>query len=111
MCGIAGFIDFTKKSGTDILQRMTDVMLHRGPNDAGYEVFGHPAANIGLGQRRLSILDLSSGGHQPMHFGHYTIIFNGEIYNFKEIKKDLEKIGYTFHSGSDTEVLLKGYDA
>jgi len=111
MCGIAGFIDFTKKSGTDILQRMTDVMLHRGPNDAGYEVFGHSAANIGLGQRRLSILDLSSGGHQPMHFGHYTIIFNGEIYNFKEIKKDLEKIGYTFHSGSDTEVLLKGYDA
>lgn len=111
MCGIAGFIDFTKKSGTDILQRMTDAMLHRGPNDAGYEVFGHSAANIGLGQRRLSILDLSSGGHQPMHFGHYTIIFNGEIYNFKEIKKDLEKIGYTFHSGSDTEVLLKGYDA
>ncbi|WP_298734842.1 asparagine synthase (glutamine-hydrolyzing) [uncultured Chitinophaga sp.] len=111
MCGIAGFIDFTKKSGTDILQRMTDVMQHRGPNDAGYEVFGHPAANIGLGQRRLSILDLSSGGHQPMHFGQYTIIFNGEIYNFKEIKKDLEKMGYTFQSGSDTEVLLKGYDA
>lgn len=111
MCGIAGFIDFSKKSGTDILQRMTDVMQHRGPNDAGYEVFGHTAANIGLGQRRLSILDLSSGGHQPMHFGQYTIIFNGEIYNFKEIRKDLEKIGYTFHSGSDTEVLLKGYDA
>lgn len=111
MCGIAGFIDFTKKSGKDILQRMTDVMLHRGPNDAGYEVFGHPAANIGMGQRRLSILDLSSGGHQPMHFGQYTIIFNGEIYNFKEIKKDLEKLGYTFQSGSDTEVLLKGYDA
>jgi len=111
MCGIAGFIDFSKKSGTDILQRMTDVMLHRGPNDAGYEVFGHAAANIGLGQRRLSILDLSSGGHQPMHFGQYTIIFNGEIYNFKEIKKDLEKLGYTFQSGSDTEVLLKGYDA
>ncbi|GAA0560824.1 asparagine synthase (glutamine-hydrolyzing) [Chitinophaga japonensis] len=111
MCGIAGFIDFSKKSGKDILQHMTDVMQHRGPNDAGYEVHEHPTATVGLGQRRLSILDLSSGGHQPMHFGQYTIIFNGEIYNFKEIKKDLEKLGYTFQSGSDTEVLLKGYDA
>ncbi|KAA2242445.1 asparagine synthase (glutamine-hydrolyzing) [Chitinophaga agrisoli] len=111
MCGIAGFIDFSKKSDKDILQRMTDVMQHRGPNDAGYEVFEHPAATVGLGQRRLSILDLSSGGHQPMHFKHYSIIFNGEIYNFKDIKKELEKMGYTFHSGSDTEVLIKGYDA
>lgn len=111
MCGIAGFIDFSKKSGTDILQRMTDAMHHRGPNDSGYEVFEHAAASIGFGQRRLSILDLSSGGHQPMHFKHYSIIFNGEIYNFKEIKKELEKLGYSFHSGSDTEVLLKGYDA
>lgn len=94
-----------------MLQRMTDAMLHRGPNDAGYEVFEHAAAGIGLGQRRLSILDLSSGGHQPMHFKHYSIIFNGEIYNFREIKKELEKLGYSFQSGSDTEVLLKGYDA
>ncbi|CAL1518092.1 asparagine synthase (glutamine-hydrolyzing) [Chitinophaga sp. MM2321] len=111
MCGIAGFIDFTRKTGKDILEQMTDVLKHRGPNDAGYEVFEHPQAHIGFGQRRLSILDLSSSGHQPMHFMQLSIIFNGEIYNFKEIRVELEKLDYTFQSGSDTEVLLKGYDA
>ncbi|HVI47679.1 MAG TPA: asparagine synthase (glutamine-hydrolyzing) [Chitinophaga sp.] len=109
MCGIAGFIDFTRKSDTGILKRMTDVMAHRGPNDAGYEVIDHPGAAVGLGQRRLSILDLSASGHQPMHYGNYSIIFNGEIYNFKEIRSELEKLGHSFFSGSDTEVLLKGY--
>lgn len=94
-----------------MLRGMTDVMTHRGPNDAGYEVYEHASANIGLGQRRLSIQDLSSSGHQPMHFRHYTIIFNGEIYNFREIRTELEQMGYDFQSGSDTEVLLKGYDA
>jgi len=111
MCGIAGFIDFNKNAGVAVLQQMTDVLEHRGPNDAGYEVFEHANANIGFGQRRLSILDLSSSGHQPMHFEELTIIFNGEIYNFQEIRPRLEKLGYTFHSGSDTEVLLKGYHA
>jgi asparagine synthase (glutamine-hydrolysing) len=110
MCGIAGFVDFKRNADHDTLQRMTDALLHRGPNDAGYEMFSHPAANIGLGHRRLSILDLSSSGHQPMHFGNYTIIFNGEVYNFAEIRQQLEKHGYQFSSGSDTEVLLKGYD-
>ncbi|HEY9260300.1 asparagine synthase (glutamine-hydrolyzing), partial [Chitinophaga sp.] len=109
MCGIAGFIDFTQKSDADTLRKMTDVMAHRGPNDAGYEVYEDPRASIGLGQRRLSILDLSSSGHQPMHFQQYSIIFNGEIYNFKEIRTELEKLGYSFHSGADTEVLIKGY--
>lgn len=111
MCGIAGFIDLHKRTGSDVLRRMTDVLAHRGPNDAGYELVEHPHAHIGLGHRRLSILDLSSSGHQPMHFRHYTIIFNGEIYNFRAIRKELEELGYTFHSGSDTEVLLKGFDA
>ncbi|NSL86690.1 asparagine synthase (glutamine-hydrolyzing) [Chitinophaga sp. Mgbs1] len=110
MCGIAGFIDFSKKSNIDILQGMTDSMQHRGPNDAGYEVFDATNASIGFGQRRLSIQDLSSSGHQPMHFQQYTLIFNGEIYNFHEIRKELEIRGYHFSSGSDTEVLLKGYD-
>ncbi len=109
MCGIAGFIDFTQKSDADILRSMTDVMAHRGPNDAGYEVYEHPRASVGLGQRRLSILDLSRSGHQPMHFEQYSIVFNGEIYNFKEIRTELEKLGHHFHSGADTEVLLKGY--
>ncbi|MGX5819036.1 asparagine synthase (glutamine-hydrolyzing) [Chitinophaga lutea] len=111
MCGIAGFIDFSKKSDEGILRRMTDAMLHRGPDDGGYEVYDDPSATVGLGQRRLSIQDLSASGHQPMHFKQYSIIFNGEVYNFKSIRADLEKMGYTFSSGSDTEVLLKGYDA
>ncbi|WP_343307691.1 asparagine synthase (glutamine-hydrolyzing) [Chitinophaga niabensis] len=110
MCGIAGFIDFSQKSGQDTLQKMTDVLLHRGPNDAGYECYSSGHAVVGLGQRRLSILDLSSSGHQPMHFKQYSMVFNGEIYNFKEIRKELETKGYTFSSGTDTEVLLKGFD-
>ncbi|SIN81608.1 asparagine synthase (glutamine-hydrolyzing) [Chitinophaga niabensis] len=110
MCGIAGFIDFSQKSGQDTLQKMTDVLLHRGPNDAGYECYSSQNAVVGLGQRRLSILDLSSSGHQPMHFRQYSMVFNGEIYNFKEIRKELEAKGYTFSSGTDTEVLLKGFD-
>lgn len=110
MCGIAGFIDFSQKSDQDTLQKMTDVLLHRGPNDAGYECYSSNGAVVGLGQRRLSILDLSSSGHQPMHFKQYSMVFNGEIYNFKEIRKELEAKGYTFTSGTDTEVLLKGFD-
>lgn len=109
MCGIAGFCDFKKNSGTDVLQRMTDALTHRGPNDAGYDVFDTAGATVGLGQRRLSILDLSSAGHQPMQFEHLSIVFNGEVYNFKEIRAELEQKGYTFHSWSDTEVILKGY--
>jgi len=109
MCGIAGFIDFTRKTGKDTLIRMTDVMTHRGPNDAGYEVIEQPGAAVGLGQRRLSILDLSPLGHQPMHFGPLSMVFNGEVYNFKEIRTELEQKGYTFDSWSDTEVILKGF--
>jgi asparagine synthase (glutamine-hydrolysing) len=109
MCGIAGFIDFTRQTGKDTLVRMTDVLAHRGPNDAGYEVIEQPGASVGLGQRRLSILDLSSGGHQPMHFRHLSMIFNGEVYNFMEVRKELEARGYTFDSTSDTEVILKGF--
>src|SRR5579859_5720435 len=99
MCGIAGFIDFRKTSDRDVLMRMTDAMTHRGPDDAGYEVYDsssefHEASGafIGFGQRRLSILDLSPLGHQPMHFGDLIVDFNGEIYNFKEIRKELEEI-------------------
>ncbi len=109
MCGIAGFCDFSKRSDETLLRRMTDAVAHRGPNDAGYEMVETPYASIGLGHRRLSILDLSSSGHQPMSFANLKIVFNGEIYNFKEIRKELEVKGYSFNSGSDTEVILKGY--
>ncbi|HEY2726666.1 MAG TPA: asparagine synthetase B, partial [Parafilimonas sp.] len=109
MCGIAGFCDFNKRTSTSVLQKMTDVLIHRGPNDSGYKLIDTPHAFVGLGQRRLSIIDLSSGGHQPMHFENLSIIFNGEIYNYKEVREELIKQGYTFTSGSDTEVILKGF--
>jgi len=110
MCGITGFLDFTKKSGNDVLISMTNMLTHRGPDDAGYEVFDTPFATIGFGQRRLSILDLSPLGHQPMHYKDLVVDFNGEIYNFKEIRVELEGKGYLFDSNSDTEVILKGFD-
>ena len=110
MCGITGFIDFKKKTDVDVLRKMSDAMLHRGPDDGGCEVYEAADASIGFGQRRLSILDLSPLGHQPMHFGDLVVNFNGEIYNFKEIRKELEEKGYQFNSWSDTEVILKGYD-
>ncbi len=109
MCGIAGFLDFRKTTSLEKLKEMTNALTHRGPDDAGYEVFETGKALIGFGQRRLSILDLSALGHQPMHFGDLVVNYNGEIYNFKEIRKELEEKGYSFVSGSDTEVILKGY--
>src|SRR5688572_22921221 len=110
MCGIAGFIDFKNRTDEAMLRQMTDALKHRGPDDAGYEVYHAAQASIGFGQRRLSVLDLSPLGHQPMHFNDFIVNFNGEIYNFKEIRKELEDKGYSFKSWSDTEVILKGYD-
>jgi asparagine synthase (glutamine-hydrolysing) len=109
MCGIAGFCDFANRSNDLILRKMTDSLIHRGPDDSGYKFLEHGNAQIGLGHRRLSILDLSPLGHQPMNFLDYEIVFNGEIYNFMEIRKELEYLGYEFESHSDTEVILKGF--
>ena len=109
MCGIAGFCDFNKKSDYKILKDMTDILYHRGPDDSGYSFHNIKYCNIGLGHRRLSVLDLSINGHQPMKFENLEIVYNGEIYNFKEIRRELEKYGYKFKSHSDTEVVLKAY--
>lgn len=109
MCGIAGFCDFSKKMSHGDLVHMTDCLHHRGPDDQGYKYVKNNFAVIGLGHKRLSIQDLSSHGHQPMVFEHLTIVFNGEIYNFIEIRKELEEYGYSFESHSDTEVVLKAY--
>ena len=81
-------------------------MHHRGPDDEGY----HVAGNVGLGFRRLSIIDLA-GGHQPMSDAEESVwvIFNGEIYNFPELKKELQQKGHTFRTNSDTEVIVRGY--
>jgi asparagine synthase (glutamine-hydrolysing) len=109
MCGIAGFVDFRSRSSKEFLVRMTDELHHRGPDDSGYYFEDVAAAQIGLGHRRLSILDLSALGHQPMVFQNLVIIYNGEVYNFLEIRLELEKLGYSFISNSDTEVILKAF--
>lgn len=89
------------------LTAMRDAMTHRGPDDAGEYL----AAGVALGSRRLAILDLSPAGHMPMHSpdGRYVIVHNGEVYNFADIRRDLEARGRTFRSGTDTEVLLHGF--
>ena len=110
MCGIAGFCALGADRYDELLlQSMTDVLSHRGPDDAGYRLFNEDSYQIGLGHRRLSILDLSANGHQPMRFGHLHLIFNGEIYNFREVQKTLIAQGYTFDSETDTEVILKSF--
>jgi len=90
---------------------MTDVLGHRGPDDKGYQLLRHRDATLGLGHRRLSILDLSELGHQPMSTADngYYIIHNGEVYNYREIRKQLEKATLEFSSNTDTEVILKSY--
>jgi asparagine synthase (glutamine-hydrolysing) len=111
MCGIAGFSDFLKKSDVTVLRAMTDVIAYRGPDDQGQVVEDFAETTIGLGHRRLSILDLSPLGHQPYQYKNFKLVFNGEIYNFKEIREKLIAKGYSFQSNSDTEVIIKSYDA
>lgn len=109
MCGIAGVIRINRDVTNSEIKRMTDELQHRGPDGEGQWVNANGI--VGLGHRRLSIIDLSSNGSQPMHSadGRYTIIFNGEIYNYIELKESLIKKGIKFFSDSDTEVLLNLY--
>lgn len=106
MCGIAGFIDFNQKSSFVLLQYMTDTLFHRGPDESGYEFFQTNSHQVGLGHRRLSIIDLSNTGKQPMQFEHLWITFNGEVYNYNEVKKELIALNHQFIGHSDTEVVL-----
>jgi asparagine synthase (glutamine-hydrolysing) len=108
VCGIAGFLD-AKGGGAEARSRvraMTDAVAHRGPDDS--DVWTDDAAGIALGHRRLSIIDLSPLGRQPMTSadGRYVITYNGEVYNFVELRKELETLGHRFRGGSDTEVML-----
>jgi asparagine synthase (glutamine-hydrolysing) len=109
MCGLAGFCDFTKQHTLHQLKFMTDAMTHRGPDSSNYRLYEHHSFNVGLGHRRLAILDLTSNGSQPMSFMHLHIVLNGEVYNFKEIRAQLQQSGYSFQSESDTEVVLKAF--
>lgn len=111
MCGITGFIDFKKQTSPETLVAMRETLMHRGPDDNGIHQEELPHADLGFGFRRLSIIDLSPLGHQPMTNDATgdVVMLNGEIYNYKELRKDLEALGHTFKSNSDTEVVLKSY--
>ncbi len=115
MCGLTGFIDLSRGTSADELRArvtaMADALRHRGPDDAG--VWIDETAGVALGHRRLSILDLSPLGHQPMfsHDGRWGIIYNGEIYNHGELRRDLQQRGVQFQSTSDTETLVEGFAA
>lgn len=109
MCGIAGILSFNSKVEKTQIKQLTDVLAHRGPDGEGQWV--NVKSNIGLGHRRLSIIDLSENASQPMHYadGRYTISYNGEIYNYLELKLFLQNKGFVFKTESDTEVLLAMY--
>ncbi|TYL13019.1 Asparagine synthetase 1 [Moorella thermoacetica] len=110
MCGIAGFLDVephrTREELLSLTTKMSDTLKHRGPDDGG--VWADVEAGIALGHRRLSIIDLSAQGHQPMHSpcGRFVIVLNGEVYNFLELRQELETSGWAFKGHSDTEVAL-----
>jgi asparagine synthase (glutamine-hydrolysing) len=113
MCGIAGFVDspdvtpFTTDAGRDLIHRMCEVIRHRGPDDEGTLVDEGAA----IGMRRLSIIDLSTG-HQPIHNEDRTVwvVFNGEIYNFRDLRVELEAAGHRFYTATDTEVIVHAYE-
>ena len=110
MCGIAGLWNLEGQPVSPaILERFTNSLAHRGPDGNGFYI--DSKANLGFGHRRLAIIDTSEGGRQPMSFanGRYWIVFNGEIYNFLELKAELEQHGYQFTTDSDTEIILGGY--
>lgn len=111
MCRIAGLISakLSEVDRTSGLQRMCDAMHKGGPDGYGYQFLS--ALNLGLGHRRLSLIDLSEKGKQPMLYQNLWITFNGEIYNYRELKADLTAKGYTFENETDTEVILAGYQA
>lgn len=110
MCGISGIISH---QGFDInvqqLKLMSDALIHRGPDGSG--VWINAQKNVGFSHRRLAIIDLTNDAEQPMHYlGNYSIVFNGEMYNYIELKQQLKQCGYSFKTNSDTEVILAAYD-
>lgn len=109
MCGIAGYIDFKEAASEQVLHRMTDAVHHRGPDGEGYFIKETKGASVALGHRRLSIIDLSEAAAQPMHYDGLHLVFNGEIYNYAEVRSSLEQMGHQFATHSDTEVILHSY--
>ena len=110
MCGIAGIIQNDPHSfHAEDLHRMTVALAHRGPDGHGY--WQQDDHKVLFGHRRLSIIDLSPAGHQPMpYLDRYLLMHNGEIYNYIELREELQKLGYRFNSNTDTEVIAAAYD-
>jgi asparagine synthase (glutamine-hydrolysing) len=110
MCGIVGVLDSESRVGPGVLKRMCDTISHRGPDGSGVYIGSDKGA--GLGHKRLSIIDLTSAGKQPMsnEKGDVWVTYNGEIYNFRELRKELEKKGHVFKSRTDTEVIVHSYE-
>lgn len=110
MCGIAGVITMAShRVDREDLRKMTNAIIHRGPDGEG--IWINDAHTVGLAHRRLAIIDISDRGHQPMTStdGRYVIVYNGEIFNFLELRQELKALGSQFHSESDTEVVLEGW--
>ncbi len=108
MCGIAGFIDSSHsfKNSQEVLRDMANTLAHRGPDASG--IWFHEPTCVGLAHTRLKIIDCTDAAAQPMHSqrGRFTLVFNGEIYNFQDLREELGALGVVFRSHSDTEVLL-----
>jgi asparagine synthase (glutamine-hydrolysing) len=113
MCGITGFIDRAgirlERDSSKIIEHMTNTLHHRGPDGGSTQLLELGEIQIGLGHRRLAIIDLTDHGKQPMQFGDLWITFNGEIYNYQEIKQELTKLGHSFTGNSDTEMILHAF--
>lgn len=110
MCGVCGYISSNHFDKT-VVQEMVSILNYRGPDSQGCYLNETPdGKQVALGHARLAIIDLSPDGHQPMHYHHLSIILNGEIYNYREIKKELIKLGHQFFSKSDTEVVLHAFE-
>lgn len=108
MCGFVGVIDYSGPVDPGLLEKMNKTQNHRGPDGCGLRLFKFSEASVGLAHTRLSILDLREAAGQPMSCGSAHLVYNGEIYNFKELRKELEESGNSFQTDGDTEVLLNG---
>ena len=106
MCGIIGYID--KAPSVELGLQMAKALKHRGPDHQGAKLYAQN--HCCLAHARLSIIDLRAAANQPMEYGNLAIVFNGEIYNFKEIKEELKRLGHQFMLDSDTEVILHAYE-
>jgi asparagine synthase (glutamine-hydrolysing) len=110
MCGISGIVSFTGYITKDIINSLNDTLSHRGPDNGGYYI--NSDKTVSIAQRRLSIIDLSESANQPIcnEQGNIWLVYNGEIYNFQEIKNELQRLGHVFKSNSDSEIIVHGYE-